>query len=79
MKKKTAISQTLDWISRYRKQNGGDYPKPDEIEAQLFMQKETERKQIEEAYDQGINDEHDNNNYQEFESASDYFTQTYEQ
>lgn len=77
-KKKTAISQTLNWISEYRKQNGGDYPQPDVIEAQLLMQKETEREQIEQAWNN-----RDRMQGSELGSptstAPHYYTNTYEQ
>jgi hypothetical protein len=42
----TPIQETLNWIKKYREFNGGDYPNPDEIEAQLEMQKEKEKELI---------------------------------
>ena len=74
-KKLTPIGQTLKWIDDYRKQNGGDYPQPDEIEAQLFMQKEAEREAFEDAYQEGMKSPSD---ISDFREASDYFTNNYQ-
>ena len=37
---------TLNWIKKYREQNGGDYPSPQEIESQLELQKQEEKNMI---------------------------------